>query len=72
MTGSTFGSTTGLGSAWVFRMFYQNGTASSLYLWAPVPTAGVWYHLVITYDGTTATLYTNGVAAMSGTPSQRL
>ncbi|MGH7973765.1 MAG: LamG-like jellyroll fold domain-containing protein, partial [Limisphaerales bacterium] len=30
---------------------------------------GSWYHIVLTYDGTTATLYKNGVAVSSGTPA---
>jgi hypothetical protein len=63
------GSTFGNGSAFVLRMFYQNTTTPSITLWAPVDVAGVWYHLVITYDGTTATMYTNGVVAMSGAPA---
>src|SRR6185436_6128298 len=59
------GSTFAVGSAFVLRMFYLNGTAFSGFIYAPVATANVWYHLVVTYDGTTAALYTNGVLAMS-------
>jgi hypothetical protein len=62
------GSTFGFGSAFVLRMFYQNAATPSVTLWAPVTVAGVWYHLVITYDGTKATFYMNGAVAMSDTP----
>lgn len=57
------------GSAFVLRMFYQNGSTPAITLWAPVSVANSWYHLVITYDGTTASLYTNGVVCQSGTPA---
>ena len=51
-------------------MFYQNGTSPAITLWAPiVDPAGTWTHLALTYDGTTATIYTNGVAAMSAVPT---
>ena len=65
------GSTFGHGSAFVFRLFYTNSTTPSTTLWAPVDTAGVWYHLVLTYDssGNAATLYTNGAVAMTTTPA---
>ena len=57
------GATFGAGSAFVVRMFYQNGTTPSLQLAAPVTKPlGSWYHIVLTYDGTTATLYEDGVA----------
>ena len=57
------GSTFGYGSAWVVRFFNTNAATPSVTLHATNSTAGVWTHLVITYDGTTAILYTNGVAA---------
>ncbi len=63
------GSTFGLGNAYVVRMFYQNGTTPAITLSAPITTAGVWTHIVLTFDGTTATLYTNGVVASSGVPA---
>ena len=57
------GSTFGAGSAFVVRLFNQNGTTPSTQLAAPVTkVAGSWYHIVLTYDGTTATLYEDGVA----------
>lgn len=64
------GSTFHLGSAYVVRFFNQNANNPTTTLWAPiVDPAGTWMHLALTYDGTTATLYTNGVAAMSTVPT---
>ena len=65
------GTTFGHGSAFVVRLFYTNSTTPSTTLWAPVDTAGVWYHLVLTYDSgaNAASLYTNGVLAMTTTPA---
>jgi len=63
------GNTFGHGKAYVVRMFYQNGTTPAITLWAPNGPAGVWEHLVLTFDGTNATIYTNGVAAMTGIPT---
>jgi hypothetical protein len=61
--------TFGLGYGFVVRMFYQNAANPSITLFATndLPL-GSWYHLVLTYDGTTATLYKNGVVAQSGNP----
>jgi hypothetical protein len=65
------GGTFGAGNAFVLRLFNTNATTTSLQLSAPVTAANVWYHLVITYDSVAnlASLYTNGVLAMSGTPA---
>ena len=60
------GSTFGEGSAYTFRMFYQNGSTPAISLSTPVLTG--WTHLVITFDGTTASIYTNGTVANSGIP----
>jgi Concanavalin A-like lectin/glucanases superfamily/Immunoglobulin domain len=59
------GSTFGVGSAFVVRMFNTNAANPDVSLSAPITTAGIWYHLVLTSDGTTASLYTNGVLAQS-------
>jgi hypothetical protein len=50
-------------------MFNQNSTTPTLTLLAPIPTTslGSWWHLVLTYNGATASLYTNGVLASSAT-----
>jgi hypothetical protein len=62
------GTTFGASSAFVVRMFYQHGTTNSVQLAAPVTKAvGSWYHIVLTYDGTTATLYEDGVAVTNHT-----
>ncbi|MGO8931994.1 MAG: LamG-like jellyroll fold domain-containing protein [Limisphaerales bacterium] len=62
------GTTFDAGSAFVVRMFYQHGTTNSVQLAAPVTKAvGSWYHIVLTYDGTTATLYEDGVAVTNHT-----
>ncbi len=60
------GATFGHGSAFVARLFNQNGTTPTITLWAPV-TASEWYYLTLAFDGTTAALYENGVLATSGT-----
>jgi hypothetical protein len=65
------GSTFGFGPAFVVRMFYQNGVNPAVTLLAPLPTnsaAGTWYHIVITFDGTHAILYTNGVPTTNAVP----
>lgn len=57
------GSTFGYGPAWVVRLFNTNAATPSVTLHATNTAAGVWTDLAITYDGTTAILYTNGVVA---------
>jgi autotransporter-associated beta strand protein len=61
------GSTFLNGSAFIVRLFNQNGTTPSITLAAPV-TNSAWNHLVLTYDGTSteASLYQNGVLASNG------
>jgi Concanavalin A-like lectin/glucanases superfamily/PA14 domain len=57
-------------TGWNLRMYNQNGTATSLNITGGgAPSAGSWYHLVVVYDGTTASLYVNGALAVSGTPT---
>ena len=70
--GQDSGATFGNGSAFTFRMFNQNGTTPSISLSVPVTNSGAWYHLVISYDGTNAYFYENGVLANSGTPTTYL
>ena len=54
---------------WSFRMFNQSGTASALELAGGGPVAiNTWHHVVITYNGTTATLFVNGAEAATGEP----
>ena len=53
-------------------MFNQNSTTASISLSVPVTNAGAWYHLVITYDGTTVKFYENGAVLASGTPTSYL
>ena len=60
--GGTFG--TG-GNNWVCRAFYQNGTTPLFQIFAPM--AAGWQHVVITFDGTNACMYVNGVLGGSTT-----
>ena len=56
-------------AGWNFRMYNQNGLNTSLNLVIPCPITGDYQHLVVTYDGTTVRAYTNGVFAISATPT---
>jgi hypothetical protein len=57
-------------NGWSFRMYNQNGTATSANIvGGTAPEIGVWYHVVAVYDGTTAYLYVNGVQAASAAPT---
>lgn len=56
-------------TGWNLRFYNQNDIATSLDITGGgAPVAGNLYHLVVTFDGTTATLYVNGVATV-GTPT---
>jgi hypothetical protein len=55
------GGTFNVGNAFVVRMFNRNGTTPACQLYAPIDTVR-WYHLVLTWDGTTAKLYADGVS----------
>jgi hypothetical protein len=49
-------------SANQFQGFYSNGTTEYYVSDTTSPTAGLWYHVVLTRQGTTATIYVNGVS----------
>ncbi len=52
------------GNSWNLRMYNGNGANTAVDLNAGAPIiAGKWYHLAATYDGSTASLYVNGVAS---------
>jgi hypothetical protein len=58
------------GEGWNLRMYNQNGTATSLSIsGGGAVNAGEWYHVVATFDGTTARLFINGTEAASGAPT---
>ncbi len=56
-----FQRTSGVG--YNFRMYNQNGSTQSVDITGGTYTVGQWSHLVAVWNGTTATLYVNGVLA---------
>lgn len=57
-------------NGWSFRMYNENGTATSLSIvGGSAPSIGAWHHVVAVYDGTTAYVYVNGVQSASGAPT---
>ncbi len=60
------GSSSG-GSGFNLRMYNHDGINRALTLTGgDVPTGGTWYHVAVSYDGTNAFLYFNGVQVASG------
>lgn len=56
------GSVFGAGSAFVVRFFNNNAAVQTVQLAAPTDDTN-WHHLVLTFDGTNAALYKDGVLA---------
>jgi hypothetical protein len=57
-------------NGWDFRVYNQQGTAFSLELQIRTNmVAGMFYHLVVTFDGTTAKGYVNSALVASGQPT---
>lgn len=57
-------------TGWNFRMYNGVDTATTLSITGGgAPVAGNWYHLVVSFDGTTSRMYVNGVAGPSGAPT---
>jgi hypothetical protein len=57
----------GSGTGFNFRMYNENGSSQSVDITGGPYTVGAWTHLVATWNGTTATLYVNGVSVGSQT-----
>ena len=58
------------GNGWNLRMYNQNGTTTSLNITGGTTAVpGTWYHVAVTFDGTTATVYVNGVASTNDVPT---
>src|ERR1044071_2456280 len=55
------------GTGWNFRMYDTNGGNATINISGGDVTVGMWHHVVATWDGTTATVYENGIMATSGT-----
>jgi hypothetical protein len=51
------------GSGWNFRMYAESGTSTSINLTGGSYLVGVWSHVVVTWDGSTARLYVDGALA---------
>ncbi len=57
-------------TGWNFRMYNGVDTATTISITGGgAPVAGNWYHLVVSFDGTTARMYVNGVAGPSAAPA---
>jgi hypothetical protein len=59
------GSTASSADGFNFRMYNENGSSQSIDITGGSYNVGEWTHLAATWDGTTATLYVNGVNAGS-------
>src|ERR1043165_1565331 len=57
-------------TGWNFRMYngVDNATTVSI-TGGGAPVAGNWYHVLVSFDGTTARMYVNGVAGPSAAPA---
>lgn len=51
----------------VFSMFFNNGSGNIYNDTANIVSSGIWYYYALTYDGTTARLYKNGLLDMTVT-----
>jgi hypothetical protein len=57
-------------TGWNLRMYYKNGLATSVNIIGLTNlTAGTYYHVAATWDGTTAMIYVNGVFLNSANPA---
>jgi hypothetical protein len=57
-------------TGWNFRMYNQNGLSTSVNITGgPAPVAGLWHHVAVVYDGTTAYVYVNGTQRASANPT---
>lgn len=57
-------------TGWNFRMYNQNGTATSVsVVGGSAPEVGMWYHVVAVYDGSSAVVYVNGAPGTAAAPT---